>query len=56
MVEATHSLQQAQAAGQAQRQVLAMRQARAVAVLVRRAAIAAAKQRLRGQGLKPQLA
>jgi hypothetical protein len=52
MVEATHSLPQAPATSQAQR--LAQRQAHAVAVLVRRAAIAATKQRLRSQGLKPQ--
>jgi hypothetical protein len=50
MVEATHSVQQAPS--DAQRQAIA--QARAVATLVRRAAIAAVKHKLRGLGLKPQ--
>src|SRR3984893_18465931 len=51
MKEATHSVQQAPATSNAQR--LAQRQAQAVAVLAKRRAIAATRQRLRGMGLKP---
>jgi hypothetical protein len=52
MVEAANRSQQAPTTSHAQG--LAQRQAHAVAVLVRRAAIAGTKQRLRSQGLKPQ--
>jgi hypothetical protein len=50
MDEATHRLQQAPALNHAQR--LAQRQARAVAVLVQRAAVEATKQRLAARGIK----
>jgi hypothetical protein len=52
MVEATHILQQAPAMSQAQRQALAQRQARAVAVLVRRSAVEATKHQLAARGIK----
>jgi hypothetical protein len=54
MIETNSNVAQAPASSQAQRQALAIRQARTVGTLVLRAAINAVKHELRGQGLKPQ--
>jgi hypothetical protein len=54
MIETNSSVAQAPAPSQAQRQALAIQQARTVGTLVLRAAINAVKHELRGRGLKPQ--